>query len=829
MFVGRGFVVCSRLYRITWSARAAICNLHPTLHCRAVACWSKSVASTFTRRPPLIMARLSTSQAFAEAEQSEDRSVSAEGVMDSEEEEEGEEEGTIMEQHSTPKRRRLNADARHSNGNEGISSHQGAMGQAESRETLRSRNAALHRAGQEARVPRGKLPRISGGSLRALSARQRLPGNPLASANTFDLPSDDEEEVLPKNVRHTPIQRPSKRGQSALYKSPAQAQIDQQLGVAADNEVEDDVEPESDGQLEDHPAVEQPQQSGSGKRGRGRPRKSIQVNADGKRRRGRPSKQNQPDDQTREQSIQSPTSVVAEANIGSATHEPSTTTRIPKSKSGRRARADVAAEASLAQRDSNSHVHHIPRTARVNDDNIEAATGPAVPAASTSDAGQPGNDANQAVTGFGDRHVNGRANNHIDEQQQAGSVAQSVVVGDAKNDDYTSEESEKSEGSEECGDGDDDVEAEEHIVLSSRLHGHWESIQELVREAAKHRDERFSIPDKTFKAALRDCKRTVRTVRATTADIDADELEQITSECRNVVSRAAQLCGDNTPMRNRGDRGYHISKFLMPALVRLLKAVIEAFERVDIEGAGQPQIYTHHLATIINLIYTIWTCGDSAYHQYKSIDRPVKKEVHAEITLRLRALHDKLEEFYTSRLRAEREREQALALSREIEAKDQKRERAEQRRRTEQLNRDKWRKMNTARWEVGKNSWDLKKLNHLRSCPSALVETNEAGQPFLPAYLRQNVETFTMRELAALREGLIKHVDTPSPLKSEVFENLMREYCCFGGELAARNTLEVVRQANDLRFGLIQLHEKNGTEVPRWVWQVPVWMDPVRR
>jgi hypothetical protein len=108
------------------------------------------------------------------------------------------------------------------------------------------------------------------------------------------------------------------------------------------------------------------------------------------------------------------------------------------------------------------------------------------------------------------------------------------------------------------------------------------------------------------------------------------------------------------------------------------------------------------------------------------------------------------------------------------------------------------------------------------------VETREDGQPLLPAKWRRQVTTFTMRELAALREGLQKHVDTPLPLKSEVFENLMLEYCRFGGELSERNTLEIVRQSNDLRAGLIKLHKDNGTQPPRWVWLVPVWMEPVR-
>jgi hypothetical protein len=39
--------------------------------------------------------------------------------------------------------------------------------------------------------------------------------------------------------------------------------------------------------------------------------------------------------------------------------------------------------------------------------------------------------------------------------------------------------------------------------------------------------------------------------------------------------------------------------------------------------------------------------------------------------------------------------------------------------------------------------------------------------------------------------------------------------------------LEIVRQAGDMSAAYIKIRGDNGAEPPRWVWRVPVWMEPV--
>jgi hypothetical protein len=519
---------------------------------------------------------------------------------------------------------------------------------------------------------------------------------------------------------------------------------------------------------------------------------------------------------------------------------------------GRPTREEAAAGASsmaIEQQLSNGHAQANRRSARVSGENIEPSTEPAEQAASTSDSHQLRNGAGQAATSNIDNRVRPRVNNHSHEQQQAtelmSSAAQPVFIDDEEYDDQahdTNEEAEEDEeghrpqGNDEAEENDEPHgnEAEERPDPSNtdpqRLHGHWGQMRGILSEVIRHRDERPNIPDDTFNETLRDCKDVKRTVRAIASDTGPDELEQITSECGDAVSRAEALCRSTSNVSNRDDRGYHIFKFLVPALAKLLKAVIEALERIDIEGAGLPQISMAHLLIVINLIHAIETCGTAAYHAYTKLDggRPVKGNVHSRITIPLRELHAALTGVYQRRFRTETAREQAEAMIDEDAARKEERQRRKEWREIEMRNQAKWKKMDAVRRDLNFNTVDKDLFIHIRSCPSTLVvETSEDGRPFLDVKWREECTTFTMRELAALEEGLIKHVDRPSPLKSEVFENLMREYCTFGGELSQRNTLEIVRTASDLKFWKIHIHRRNGTDIPQWVKRIPAWMEPL--
>lgn len=117
--------------------------------------------------------------------------------------------------------------------------HTGAMGQNESREIVRARNNALHRAPGQAVAPKaGKLPRRSGGLSRVASGQRRLGRNVLADANTYDVPSDDE----PAPRRRQSVQQQSREERQRQEERERQAALDRQLDLDWERESERVVE-----------------------------------------------------------------------------------------------------------------------------------------------------------------------------------------------------------------------------------------------------------------------------------------------------------------------------------------------------------------------------------------------------------------------------------------------------------------------------------------------------------------------------------------------------------------------------------------------------------
>jgi hypothetical protein len=135
---------------------------------------------------------------------------------------------------------------------------------------------------------------------------------------------------------------------------------------------------------------------------------------------------------------------------------------------------------------------------------------------------------------------------------------------------------------------------------------------------------------------------------------------------------------------------------------------------------------------------------------------------------------------------------------------------------------------NQARQNISFNSGNVKKMNHLRSCPMDLVQTDADGEPFLHPDLRDKRGEWSMREIEALQKGLQKHVDTPAPLRSRVFENIIAEHCPFREALTNKNLLEIVVKANEMKNFFIQRSRERGTDVEEWVRKIPRWMDPPR-
>jgi hypothetical protein len=791
----------------------------------------------------------------------------------------------------------------------------GAMGQNESREDLRSRNAAIRHAGTQAVIPRsgtGKLPRRSGLGSQVVTGQRRLGNNVLANARTYDVPSDEDSRPRKKQVTNksafSPLKRQTKQPQREVETwraSQEQIALDLQLAGDEAEEITENRREESNADLthdndagEDdadmdagnaESAVEHIQRTEAPKKKRGRPSKPrelvrqdptpqvpvelvaepVQQDSVPKRKVGRPSKR-------KEHDRQNPLPHAAVEPI----NEPVQQSHAPKRNRGRPSKAAVEeAEVDAVQPTApdafpvqSSPVRPTRSVARsVRPANHQEATESAVagslrlerpsrtrapqsstaPPASRRQPRQP--PAEPAVLNTAEPAEQAYVENAAVEVEEAEVIRPDELEGlndpdyNDQADGVDGEPDDDVDGTdEEEGSGDDDEDddagGDEHMDETEiqlepaaadrhRLYGYWHKIRDVMREVAKHRGNTVRIKDDEFKEILQSCKDATNNVRTLAGDVSPDELNRIVQECREVLVRARILCGDGEPFENSREnrkRGFHVFKHLLPALAKLLRAAVKAFERVDVEGAETEQISLDHLHIVLGLLFAVVDLGENAHRGYLRLSKPIKQDVHNGITIPLCELHSDLSRRYQALFRDQERRLRDEEIAREFAAMEEEREQQAQRRQLELRNQDKWKRMNQARQNISFNSGNVKKMNHLRSCPMGLVHTDADGQPFLPDELRDKRGDWSMREIEALQKGLQKHVDTPAPLRSRVFENIIAEHCPFRKELTNKNLLEIVIKANEMKNFFIQRSRERGTDVEEWVRKIPRWMDPPR-
>jgi hypothetical protein len=794
-----------------------------------------------------------------------------------------------------------------------------AMGQNESREDLRSRNAAIRRAGTQAVIPRsatGKLPRRSGLGSQVVTGQRRLGNNVLANARTYDVPSDEKSRPRKKRTANksafSPLKRQTKQPQRQVEMwraSQEQIALDLQLGGDEAEENTEDRREESRADLtndddvaeEDvamdsgdaESAVELIQETEAPKRKRGRPSKQRQSDHQNpsphvpielvgrpsqqsnvpKRKIGRPSKQREPDRQDELPHV--PVELVDEPvqqskgsnrNVGRPSKQkeldrpnpspqvpivlvdaPVQQTHAPKRKRGRPSKAAVeeaevdvaqsAAEAALPAQNSPDKLtksaarrvkpathQEAAETTVAGLSRLERPSRIRTPESSTAPPAlrrQPRQPPSEPVARNTAEPVEQvSAENDAAEFEEAEVIRPDELEGvndpdyndqpdgvDAQlDDDVDSTDGEEGSGD---SDGEQDDDDDEHVDETEirvepapadrhRLYGYWHKIRDVMREVVKHRGDTVRINDDEFIAILQRCKDATSGVRAIAADVNPDELNRIVLECREAVTGAGSLYGTGEPLENEREnrkRGFLVFKHLVPVLAGLFRAAVKAFERVDVEGAGMEQLSLEHLSIILGLLLAVVTLGENAHSSCQGLSKPIKRAVHGRITIPLRELHSDLSRV----VRDEERRVQDEELEREFAAMEQERKRQAQRRQFELRNQDKWKRMNQVRQNISFNTGNVEKMNHLRSCPMGLVQTDADGRPFLPTGLRDRRGDWSMREIEALQSSLKRHVDTPAPLRSEVFENVVAEQCPFRKELTNKNLLEIVIKANEMK------------------------------
>jgi hypothetical protein len=239
---------------------------------------------------PHSMARLAAAGVLATPEQtetSEEQSLNGAGAM------------AVNDASSSARQHELGSDDILADNTANI----GAMGQNESREDLRSRNAAIRHAGTQAVIPRsgtGKLPRRSGLGSQVVTGQRRLGNNVLANARTYDVPSDEDSRPRKKQVTNksafSPLKRQTKQPQREVETwraSQEQIALDLQLAGDEAEEITENRREESNADLthdndagEDdadmdagnaESAVEHIQRTEAPKKKRGRPSKPREL------------------------------------------------------------------------------------------------------------------------------------------------------------------------------------------------------------------------------------------------------------------------------------------------------------------------------------------------------------------------------------------------------------------------------------------------------------------------------------------------------------------------------------------------------------------------
>jgi len=786
--------------------------------------------------------------------------------------------------------------------------HTGAMGQNESRETVRARNNALHRAPGKAVAPNsGKLPRRSGGLSHVVSGQRRLGRSVLADANTYNVPSDDDDEPGPSRrkaattAQFSPlkrqIQQQSREERLRQEERERQAALDRQLdlnwehgneklvedveswrgafiaalsgedsrvhevsesGASDMQDNADAEEPEVLINAHNEPVSEPPQQSDH-KRKRGRPRKS-RPNDEEQEQAIEPSRKSRPNDEEQDRASELPrrkrgrpsnaereakarrlaAQEVVEASVIHAgppgmTDELSPTsppqaTRIATSQNRRHQRPaqTTAPEPSTAPLISSGQPRQasadqdVPQNGSNSGHQITADDEEEPLFVEIAESDQPDIVRPEELGGLNDEEYNDQT--HATDGQPAG---EEVDEGRESSDDQDSEDDEEEDEDEHLDET--EIQLEPLANDRHRLYGHWHKIREVMREVAKHRGSTIRIKDEEFKTVIQACKEATTTVSRVAADISPEDLMQTVGQCEDAIAQARSICGNGEAFadsRQTRKRGFHIFKHLLPALAKLLRAAIKAFERVDKVDVNTDQIPLGHLSKIIELLSAVVQCGECAYRSYQALSRPFKQTVHKGITLNLRDLHSTLIAKYTTEMRRQEEQQRNEEIARIFAADEERRKRRDQQKKVEERNQNKWKHMNSARFNASFNTGNPDKLKHLRSCGMHLVQTDADGQPYLPTRLRDMRGEWSMLEIEALEASLRKHVDTLAPISSMVFEKLFADQCKYRKPLADKNVLEIVIKSNELKNFYIQRSRERGIPLAGWVDRIPRWMDP---
>ncbi|KAF2159246.1 hypothetical protein M409DRAFT_60953 [Zasmidium cellare ATCC 36951] len=339
--------------------------------------------------------------------------------------------------------------------------------------------------------------------------------------------------------------------------------------------------------------------------------------------------------------------------------------------------------------------------------------------------------------------------------------------------------------------------------------------------------------DDDVKAILRLCKKARTSLTRLQDDRENSEtLPDPPREFSQITHRIQGLCGENdefpTDFKDQ-DKATEIYLYVIPALVKLLKETIEAYETIDGRGARGASITIDHLQTVIRLVALILQLGASAMEYARpDSELSVVKPVKHDILKPLKEVRDGLIRYILTKEQDEINTRHRAREDAEIARQLREEEEEQARRKRENHIKSLWRTLHDERLDVT-GFVDKAKAKHLRM-PYATVELDQNGEPFerLEVFRHRigphpvHVELarqreWTVEQVQALLEGLRRYAGR------RVFQDIFRVYCRGTGILSDYNVTEIVTIAADMKEHLEEEQMEVYGAIDQWVQQIPVW------
>ncbi|KAM3415878.1 hypothetical protein BST61_g9380 [Cercospora zeina] len=388
-----------------------------------------------------------------------------------------------------------------------------------------------------------------------------------------------------------------------------------------------------------------------------------------------------------------------------------------------------------------------------------------------------------------------------------------------------------------------EIEGETSVVEEEadvRLLGHHEILKAAVKQARKaEKGAQGEEVDKEIKKMQHYCLKFIKALNEhRDRPQDVELLSNPPEEFQTIAADIRTLCGrDLSRPVDRKDltKSHNIYLRLMPALVRVLYALVECYQAVDLHTAPPERSVTiEHLQTITTFTSMFLELNTGAKQFIRpdpnlKIVQPFDREIVPRLKTMLLTFHRHIQEH--EQLQISRAQNRRLQRRREAQERARATERAEKARWN--LVETKWTNLHTERSRADETFTTLAKRQHLRQ-PVPAPEEDHNGATFerleifrprvgpLPAMVEKaKTQAWPEKSYEALMQGL--EMWSGDIL---VFERIFRKFCGRKQPLNGYNVTEIVVMAALVKRHLEETWDVDGEREWWWVRQIPDWTRP---